>query len=710
MRKRNVVGAKRMGQVPRSALLALSASVLVLASAMAAKAGDGIETVVVTAPHYVPKSSNIGTKLGVPLIEVPQSISVINRDQISLLDEQNLGEAVRYTSGIVGEDFGTDERYDWLTLRGFQPIEYIDGLQAPIGSVSNVGVDLYGFQSVQVLKGPASTLYGSAPPGGIINLTSRRPQAKFGGELQVQYGSHDDKQLAGTVTGTLYGDDLIEGSFTALWRRRGTQITGETSNRVYLAPALTFNISPTTMLTLLSYYQYDDIRGGDGGFLPAYGVLLPNPLGKIPVSTNLGDTKYNDFRRSQYGIGYDLHHQFNNWLTFEQNLKFFYNHNRMLDVYGAGLLTGANGLPVDYRTVERYNFPFQEAITSFNVDSRLNADFNLGMIQNKALLGLDYRDYRDNSDYGFSLAPPIDLFHPVYGMAITTPPLMPYTREVQRQTGLYAEDQARYHSWILTLSGRQDWLTTKNYGRPSNDQAFTYRAGVNYLFDSGLAPYVSYATSFEPVAGADFAGHPFKPSTGDQVEAGVKFEPTFLPRNVQALATLAVYDINENNVLTTDPAHAFFSVQTGAAEVKGVELEGVTRINNQITINASYTYTDAQVTRSNGNDLGKRLPMVPLHKFSALGDYTLQRGVLAGFGGGIGIRYLSSSYGDPANQFRNPSVVLWDAILHYDFHPWRLQLNASNLFDKTYISRCTSISQCFYGTGRTLDLTLTRKF
>ena len=687
---------------------------LALSLPMAARADTndaGIETVIVSAPHYVPQTSDVGTKLGVPLTEVPQSVSVISRDQIALLDWQNLGQAVRYTSGIVGEDFGSDERYDWLTLRGFEPVQYIDGLQAPVGSVSNVGVDLYGFENVQVLKGPASTLYGLAPPGGIINLTSRRPEADFGGQIQLQYGSHDDKQIAGDITGTLYGDGLIEGRLTALYRNRGTQTYGVKSNRVYVAPALTFNFDPDTSLTLLSYYQYDDVRGDGGGFLPAYGVLLPNPLGHVPVSTNLGDTKYNDFRRKQYGVGYDFHHRFSDWLSFEQNLKFFYNKNSMLDVYGAGLVdANFDGIPDDYRTVQRYNFPFREDIQAFNVDSRLNAKFDLGAIHNIALLGLDYRRYADSADYGFALAPSIDLFKPVYGVAITTPPYNPYTRQTQRQTGLYFEDQAKYERWVLTLSGRQDWVDTKNFGSPTSENAFTYRAGLNYLFDSGVAPYVGYATSFQPTSGADFSGHAFKSSTGDQIEAGVKFQPSFLPDGVKAFTTLALYDLKQDNVLTVDPAHAFFNVQTGAVEVKGVEWEGVTRIFDRISINASYTYTDTTVTKSNGSDLGKRLPMVPEHKLSLFGDYTQQTGMLAGLGGGIGVRYMSDSYGDPANTFRNPSVVLWDAIVHYDWHDWRLQVNASNMFDKAYISRCTALNQCFYGTSRVVVVTLTRNF
>src|SRR5690348_9006957 len=159
-----------------------------------------LEGVIVSAPDYVPRDTNGAAKSTIPLIETPQSVTVIPRDQIDLLDWQNLSQVVRYTSGVIGENYGPDPRYDWLTLRGFYPPEYIDGLQAPIGSVANVGVDLFGFQSVEVLKGPSSTLYGLSPPGGIVNLTSRRPEAQFSGEGQLQGGSFGDGQVAGDVT------------------------------------------------------------------------------------------------------------------------------------------------------------------------------------------------------------------------------------------------------------------------------------------------------------------------------------------------------------------------------------------------------------------------------------------------------------------------------------------------------------------------------
>jgi len=697
-----------------SAILLAGAALLAFAPQGRAEetpAPTDVEAVVVSAPHYVPTDADLGTKLGVPIIEAPQSISVVTRDQVDLLNIQNISQAVRYTSGVIGENYGSDERYDWMTLRGFNPVEYIDGLQAPVGSVSSVGIDLYGFDRVEILKGPASTLYGLAPPGGIVNLSSRRPNSTFSGQALVQYGSYDDVEIAGDITGSLLSDGTVTGRLTALYRNRGTQTDGVNSERFYIAPALTWTISNATSVTFLSYYQYDDIHGDGGGFLPIQGVLTANPLGEVPTGRNVGDTKYNDYRRNQYGVGYNIKHDLTDWLSLEQNAKYFYNKYLMLDVYGAGLLdANYDGVPDDYRTVQRYNFPFAEDIESFNVDTRAKAKFDTGPLSHTLLVGLDYRRYTNQSDNGFAMAPSIDLYNPVYGVPITTPTLNAYTREIEKQVGFYGEDQIKFENWILTLSGRQDWVHTLNFGAAKDDNKFTYRAGLSYRFDSGVVPYISYATSFQPIAGSDFNGTPFQASSGDQVEVGVKYEPTFLPDGVRALTTLAFYDLNQDNVKTDDPAHTWYSVQTGAVEVKGVEWELVTRIYDRFTVNAAYSYTESRVTKSNGADLGKQLTMTPKNKFSLFGDYTEQNGLFAGLGGGVGIRYLSESFGDGANLYRNAPTALYDAILHYDIDKWRVQVNVSNVFDKTYVSRCASTSQCFYGLRRNVLVTLTRNF
>lgn len=675
-------------------------------AAMAQEQPTDIGELVVTAPNYVPSTNLSATKIAIPLIETPQSVSVITRDQIDILNWQNLQQAVRYTSGVAGENYGPDERYDWLTLRGFQPVQYVDGLQAPVGSVPNTGIDLWGADSVEVLKGPSGVLYGQTPPGGIVNITMRRPQADMHGEVQGQYGSFNDKQLAGDITGALDANDRFEGRLTALWRDRDTQTDGVRSKRIFVAPAFKWNIDPDTNLTLLGYYQNDEVLGDGGGFLPAYGTILPNPNGHIGVSFNAGEPGYNRFSREQFGIGYEFNHAFNEVFSFHQNAKYSRQNEYFRSVYGGGL-------QADGRTLNRSNFIFPEDIRSFNVDSRMEARFATGEIEHVALVGLDYRNLLNNTDFIFGSAPTLDVFNPVYGAPIPPPFYVApnYIDQDQRQVGLYGQDELKYGGWRLTLSAREDWLRTRTAGTTIlSDNAFTYRVGVNYVFDSGLAPYAAYSTSFVPTSGADFNGNAFVPSEGKQIEAGLKFEPKHVPRDVKIFATAAVYDLTQQNVLTNDPNHLFFSLQTGEVEVKGAEFEAVARIHERLSLNASFTYTDTQVTKSNGADLGKQLPIVPKNKASLFADYTWQDGPLAGFGLGAGVRYLGSSYGDPANTLKSDSQTLVDAIVHYDFKSWKIAINASNLFDKVYIQRCSSLDQCFYGSRRTVFVTLGRKF
>jgi iron complex outermembrane receptor protein len=685
------------------AALAAAAGLSTTALAAAPTADSQVEELVVTAPNYVPSTNISATKIAIPLIETPQSVSVITRDQIDILNWQNLQQAVRYTSGVAGENYGPDERYDWLTLRGFQPVQYVDGLQAPVGSVPNTGIDLWGADSVEVLKGPSGVLYGQTPPGGIVNITMRRPQADMHGEIQGQYGSFDDKQLAGDITGALDADDRFEGRLTALWRDRDTQTFGVRSKRIFIAPAFKWNIGPDTNLTLLSYYQNDKVLGDGGGFLPALGTILPNPNGHIGVSFNAGEPGYNRFTREQYGIGYEFNHAFNETFSFHQNLKYSRQNEYFRSIYGAGL-------QADNRTLNRYNFVYPEDIRSFNVDSRMEGRFATGTVEHVALAGFDYRNLLNNTDFGFALATPIDVFNPVYGAANAVPALSPSIDQDQRQMGLYAQDEMKLGGFRLTLSAREDWLRTRSGSTTVlSDSAFTYRVGLNYVTDSGLAPYVAYSTSFVPTAGADFNGNAFVPSEGKQIEGGLKFEPRHVPRDVKVFATAAVYDLTQSNVLTNDPAHLFFSVQTGEVKVKGAELEAVARIHERLSLNASYTFTDSEVTKDTLNT-GNQLPIVPRHKASLFADYTWQDGPLAGFGFGAGVRYLGSSYGDPGNTLKSDAETLFDAIVHYDWKSWKLAVNASNLFDKVYIQRCSDLTQCFYGSRRTVFVTVGRKF
>lgn len=696
-----------------------------------AREQSGLETVarddgsiIVTARRYVPLGSQSASKSDIPLIETPQSVSVITRDQIDLLNFIDGQQAVRYTSGVFGENYGPDLRYDFITVRGFTPKQYIDGLAAPISTtIYSVGVDLYAFESMDILKGPASVLYGNAPPGGIYNQTSRRASQEFDGELAVKYGTDDYKQIAGTVTGAASEDLAVR--ITALYRDRDSERDFVNARRLLAAPTATWNIGSNTTLTGLAYYQYDKIVGDTNGFLPVYGTLLPNPNGRIPRSTNLGDPGNVSYRR-QFAAGYAFEHDFGG-VTFSSNAKWNeYKETAPKGVYGGGGLTNITDptLPSYYRTVGRYNFTYYEKVRAFVADNRLKASFATGGIEHKLLAGVDYRSVTNHALFGFFFDPaPIDLYNPVY-TPISTPTTLypsPFNNQRLRQTGVYVQDQIALGNLYVTVGGRQDWVKVdnRNTDTSTKQDKFTWRAGANYVFGSGIAPYVSYARSFEPVLGVDqLTNQPFKPSLGEQWEGGIKFDARGLPSDIKMFVTASVFDIKQTNVVSTSPSVTpVFGTQSGEVEVYGGEIEFVARIREQISINGSYSYTHSEVTE-NANEpsqVGEPLPTTPKHKLSLFANYSVQRGALAGLGLGFGGRYHSRSAGSLPGAF-NPIVyqgessTLFDAIISYDTPDWRFAINGSNIFDKVYVARCAGPAGCNYGAGRQVIGTVTAKF
>ena len=682
------------------------------------------EMIVVTAPRYVPSASVSANKDNIPLIQTPQSVSVISRDQIELLAFVDAQQAVRYTAGVFGENYGPDLRFDFLTVRGFTPKQYIDGLAAPIStSIYSVGVDLYAFDSFEILKGPASVLYGNAPPGGIYNQVSRHASSDFGGEISAKYGTDDYKQVAGTVTGAVA--DFLDVRFTGLYRDRDSERDFVHAKRLLAAPTATLKLGPDTSLTGLAYYQYDQVRGDTNGFLPVYGTLLPNPVGKVSRSTNLGDPS-NLYERRQFGLGFEFEHNFSDNVAFHSNAKWsHYSEDTPTGVYGGGGLVNTTDptLPSYYRTVSRSNFSYREQVSSFAIDNRLSATVATGPLTHQLLGGVDYRNVRNVADFGFVGAGTIDLFDPVYAPLDNAQPGFPFGFNDQRlrQTGVYGQDHIQLDKLFVTLGSRYDWVKVDDFSADTSrkQHKFTWRAGANYVLDSGIAPYVSYATSFEPVLGTDsLTGNAFKPSTGKQVEAGIKYDGHGMSDDFKIFATAAAFDIKQKNVVSTSPSITpVFGTQSGAVEVYGGEIEVVARIRQQLAINASYSYTHSEVTKNDNfaGEIGQPLPTTPKHKFSLFADYTIARGNLGGLGFGAGGRYTSTSAGSLPGAF-NPvvyygqSATLFDAIVHYDTKDWRLAINGSNILDKRYVARCSGPAGCNFGAGRQVLGTVTRKF
>jgi iron complex outermembrane receptor protein len=345
------------------------------------------------------------------------------------------------------------------------------------------------------------------------------------------------------------------------------------------------------------------------------------------------------------------------------------------------------------------------------MDNQAEARFATGPLRHIALLGVDYRHATSELNEGFANAPSVNLYNTVYGAPIAMPSIAISSGQRQDQTGLYLQDQIALDRWRLTLSGRHDWVSTdaldfiNGTDQFRQDNAFSGRAGLNYVFDFGLSPYVAYARSFQPAVGIT-AKIPLVPTTGEQAEVGVKYQPT----GTNLLLTAALFDITQQNVTTTDPNNPGFSVQTGEARSRGAEFEATMSLTEGLKLVGSYTYTDTEVTKTNTpSQLGKHLIIMPMNQAALWADYTFQHGQLAGFGAGGGVRYVGDSYGDAANTILIPDYALFDATLHYDLsyvdprlRGVKLAINATNLFDKYYVATCQSLNACFLGSGRTI--------
>lgn len=704
----SAIRPRPLGRAIRFALSGLPLLAAVLAGPAAAAPADAeattLDNVEVRAP--IAKRSQTATKTDTPLLEAPQSISVITAQQMRDRGIQGIEEAVWYTAGAQGGGYGQDTRSDWLLVRGFNPARYMDGLALTDGVwTGGTRIEPYGLERLDVLKGPTSVSYGAMPPGGLVNMVSKRPTAEALREVEVTLGNYDLRQAAFDFGGPLGASGTWFYRLTGLARNSDNVVDFVQDDRYFFAPALTWKPSDDTSLTLLARYQKADTAQG-GGFLPADGTLLPNPNGKIPRNRYTGEPGWNDYLKTMKSVGYEFSHRFSDALTFRQNLRY-----GQVDVdHDAGV--GAFGLQADQRTLTRYYFPLEEASKSFAVDNNVEVKFDTGAWQHTVLAGLDYR--RLESDYASAFAfgaPSLDLFNPVYGAPIVKPAYTSRQDKVQQQLGVYVQDQIKIDRWVITAAGRQDKVRTRTdqlLATPvtrerQDDSKFSGRLGVNYLFDSGWAPYLAWSQSFEPTVGVDFAGQSFKPTTGEQIEAGLKFQPA----SGRALASLAVYEIKQENTLTVDPNHTLFSVQQGETRVRGAELEGRWNFRNGLSLYGAYTYTDSQVTRTNdAAALGRQIALQPRNLASLGADYTIGYGAWSGLGFGAGVRYTGEHYGDIYNQWKTPSYTLFDASVRYDLDAWRFQLNASNLTDKEYVSVCNSAIWCYYGYPRTVTATV----
>jgi len=636
---------------------------------------------------YVATQSTTGTKTDTPLIETPQSISVITRGQLEAQNVNSLAEVLRYTPGIQGETFGFEPRVTQLRIRGLDAATtglYRDGLQLRNpGFAIGYSLEPYGAERIEVLRGPASVLYGQGSPGGLVNYVSKRPTRQPLHEVEFEAGNFDRLQGKFDLSAPIDEAGVFSYRLTGLVRDSDTQVDFVKDNRIYIAPGFTWRPSEDTTLTFLSHFHQDETLPSQR--LPAEGTLRSNPNGRIPTNRFTGEPDVDQYDRDEFAVGYLLEHRIGDALSLRQNVRYYDNQVDDRTIFPTALLA-------DQRTVSRALFESFGKVKGLTVDTQAQFDFTTWAIRHTLLAGLDYQRLNARSVQTFGAAPNLDIFNPVYGAAVAAAPVFKDEATTQEQIGFYLQDQIKFaEKWILSLGGRHDRASTETKNKLTgtrtgqDDSAFTGRAGLVYRSDIGLAPYVSYAESYLPAIGTDAAGQPFEPETGRQYEVGVKYQPP----GWNSFVTLAYFDLTRENFLTLDPV-TFANVQRGEVSSRGIELEGVARFDFGLNLIASYTRLDAEITKSSfPAEVGEPLEHASKHKASLWANYTIQGGDLKGLGFGAGVRHIGSAFGNSfgaRNTIKVPGVTLFDAAVHYDYKQFRFAVNAQNVFDKEYVA------------------------
>ncbi|WP_241031068.1 TonB-dependent siderophore receptor [Paraburkholderia sp. Ac-20347] len=650
----------------------------------------------------VAKWSSTATKTGTPIVETPQSISVVTRDQMNQQNAQTLNAAVRYEAGVTPETRGSvATRYDMLNVRGFSADTYWNGLkQIGNGMYSTPQVDPYLMDRIEVLRGPTSVLYGQAQAGGLLNQESKLPTVTPTHELGVEFGNYRHQQLQADFSGPIAGDQHYLYRFTAIARQEDGQVESTRNERIAVAPSFTWRPDDKTSLTVYALYQRDPASTSYGS-VPSVGTALYDPLGTIARNFYDGEESFERFSRTQEALGLKFEHRLNDTWQVRSNARYYHISQDYRSVYGSGL--EADGYTLDRASIASY-----EQLNSFAIDNQVEGNFSTGPVDHTVLAGFDYQHFGTNYATGYGSAPSINVFDPVYGADIDMPALTK-THATSNQYGIYAQDQLRYKKVLMTLGVRQDWANTTtrdvtDNGTPQwqNNHAFTWRGGLTYLFDSGVAPYFSYSESFAPQSGTDITGKAFDPERGHQYELGIKFQP----KRYNALFTAAIFDLTRKNLLTTDLANPNYQTEAGEARSRGLELEAKLSLTKSLDVSASYTYLNTVYTKDNSGLQGKHLAAIPSNQASLWAYYTIHGGPLAGLSLGGGGRYTGATYSTD-NSFEVRSFFLVDASLRYDLgyaiprmKGAELYVNAQNLLNKTYVASCYYGNWCAYGYGR----------
>jgi iron complex outermembrane recepter protein len=665
---------------------------------------------------YLVPNASTATGTNTPILETPASVQVVPQEVIRDRQATQVREALTSVSGVTYNGDGGSRGGEQYIIRGFTGASVLrDGFQrSDTGGEFPPSTDVATIERIEVLKGPASILYGAIEPGGLINIVSKQPLATPFREVELQVGSRNLFRPRFDVSGPLTPDGKV------LYRVNGVYETSnsvraltEKNQKFVLAPTIAWKVGDNTDLSISAEY-IDGKRPADFG-IPAIG----NKVANVPIDRIITEPSDSVTNRS-LNVGYNVEHRFNpNWKIKN---AFRYSSSQ----YDYGVIA----LPIAFNdttnTVTRIFAAQDSRLDDYVLQTSLTGEFTTGAVKHTLLTGFDYA--RKNGQVTNRTGTPssLDLFNPVYG--VTKPSessLTPFTDNTARTDiyGVYLQDQVGITKDVKLLAGiRYDALTQNNIDLlvAANDpfreakvqtSAVTPRIGLLYQVTPAVSVYGSYSQSFAPNTNTlrTTTGQLLDPQRGRGYEFGVKSELL----DGKLLATLAYFDITKQNVAVDDPNDPFASLASGEQKSRGIELDVSGQLAPGWKLIASYANTKGEVTaNSDPTQIGNKLYGLPENTFSLWSTYEFQQGGLKGLGFGAGLNYVSERQGDLANTFTADSYLTVNAAIFYKRDDWRFGLGFKNIGDVKYVenvgNRRSSANQ--YGDPFTVQANVSWQF
>lgn len=666
------------------------------AEAASADAGAGEDAIVVT--------GYTGTKTDTALTELPQPIKVITAEQYEAQGAISISDTVKYAAGVLANPYGRDTRVDGFNIRGLDALQFRDGMRDIFSYYASITSDPYNFSRVEIVRGPASVLFGQGSIGGIVNLVSKTPDFDTRGEINFVYGSYDRKEVLGDVNLALA--DNLAVRFVGRARDADTYVDHVPDDRVMIAPSIRWQPTPDTDIVLTGLYQEDD-TGSTSQFLPIVGTFRPNPAnpsGQLDKYTFVGKAGWDRYAGRSLQGGAAVTHSFSDAVKLSLKARYIDSDLEYNTHYADSYSNPQDPFSVygtDGRTIGLYAGANDARMNVFSTDNNLQFNFNTGAnIEHKLLVGIDYswNKVAKRSADGFDI---VDLYDIDYESLATYEAAGPFTTDSQKQLGVYVQDQIRFFDRVSVVLGARRDRVTGSSGQ--KDNATTFRAGIIGEIGAGFSPFFSYTESFLPVAGRienvdGSFGDPYVPQTGTQYEAGIKWQPT-----PNTLVTATAFKIKERNRVLYLAAGG--TAQSGVLDTKGFEIEASHTLPDNFELLANYGYAKLK------SESNTSLDYMPRHTASLWSTKTFGLSGEAQLRLGAGVVYSGKSVStSPVWSIVTPSRTTVDALAEINWNNWRFAVNATNLLNNEYYASCLARGDCFIGAPRNVMGTLGYRF